>query len=69
MVSTSTIKAKYIALGHVAREAVWIKRLINKIGLKAVVNLTLYRDNEIRIALIKNKESQYCTKHINIQHY
>lgn len=65
----STTKAEYIALGHVTREAVWIKRFINKIKFKAVKGIILYGDNEMSIALMKNIESQYCIKHIDVQHH
>lgn len=44
-------------------------RFINKMNLVVVENLILYRDNEISIALTKNMESQYQTKHIKVQHY
>ena len=68
-VSTSTTEAEYIALGHAAREAVWIRRFINEMNLEAVENLTLYGDNEMSIALTKNAESQHRTKHIDVQHH
>lgn len=69
-VSTSTTKAEYIALGHVAREAIWIKRFINKIRLEeAIESITLYGGNEMSIALTKNAESQHHIKHIDIQYH
>ena len=68
-VSTSTTKAKYIALGHAAKEAVWIRRFINKMKLEAVEDVTLYGNNEISIALTKNAESQHRTKHIDVQYH
>ena len=68
-VSTSTTEAEYIALGHAAREAVWIRRFINEMNLEAVENLTLYGDNEMSIALTKNAESQHQTKHIDVQYH
>ena len=58
-VSTSTTEVKYIAFGHVAREAVWIKRFINKMKLEVIEDLTLYGDNEMSIAPTKNVESQH----------
>lgn len=38
-------------------------------GLEVMVDLTLYRNNEINITLTKNIESQYCTKHINVLYH
>ena len=67
--STSITKTKYIALGHVVREAVWIRRFINKMKLKVIEDLMLYEDNKMSIALTKNAESQYRTKHIDVQHH
>lgn len=69
IVSTSTTKAEYIALGHGTREAVWIQRFINQIELATVEKITLYGDNEMSIALTKNAESQQHTKHIDVQHH
>lgn len=68
-VSTSTTEAEYIALGHAAREAVWIRRFINEMSFETVEGLTLHGDNEISIALTKNAESQHRTKHIYVQHH
>ena len=68
-VSTSTTEAEYIALGHAAREAVWIRRFINEIEIEVIGDLTLFGDNEMSIALTKNAESQHRTKHINVQHH
>lgn len=64
--STLTTEAKYIVLRHAAREAVWIKRFINKIKIKAIEDLTLFGVNKITIALTKNTESQHQRKHIVI---
>ena len=69
IVSTSTTEAEYIALGHAAREAVWIRRFINKMTLDIVPEMTLNGDNEMSITLTKNAESQHRTKHIDVQHH
>ena len=69
-VSTSTTEAEYIALGHAASEAVWIRRFINEMSLETVPGVTLNSDNEMSITLTKNAESQHRTKRIDIQdHY
>ncbi len=69
MISTSTTEAEYIALGHVAREVVWIRRFINEFEIETIEHLTLNGDNEMSIALTKNVESQHYTKHINVQYH
>lgn len=68
-VSTSTTEAEYIALGHAAREAVWIRRFINELGQETVEEVILHGDNEVNIALTRNAESQHRTKHIDVQHH
>ena len=68
-IPNSTTEAEYIALGQIATEAVWIKMFINKMKLETVEDVTLYGNNEMSIALIKNTESQHRTKHIDVQHH
>ncbi len=68
-VSTSTTEAEYIALGHGAREAEWIKRFVNELEMEVTETVILHGDNEMSIALTKNAESQRRTKHIDVQHH
>ncbi len=63
---TLTTKAEYIAFGHIAKEAIWIKQFINKFKIKTVEHLILNGDNEMSIALTKNVESQHRIKHIDV---
>ena len=69
-VSTSTAEAEYIALGHGARQGVWMQRFINELGLcELEPNITLLGDNESSIKLVQNTEQHSHTKHIDIQHH
>lgn len=66
-ISTSTIEAKYIALGHAMQESIWIKRFLNELKMSDPINTCiLYGDNETNIIFTKNAKSQTWTKHINI---
>lgn len=67
-VSTSTTEAEYIAIGHAAREGVWIKRFINELSLE-ITGFCLKGDNEASLSLTKNPESQHRTKHIDVQYH
>lgn len=69
IVSTSITEIEYIALGYTIRENVLIRQFINEMKLKVVESITLHGDNEMNIALIKNAESQHCTKHIDMHHH
>lgn len=60
-VLTSITEVEYIALGHAAREAVWIRRFINEMTLDIVPAIMLNGDNEMSITLTKNAESQHRT--------
>ncbi len=70
-VSTSTTKAEYIALGHEAQEAIWLRRFLNELQIVAqpIASVALYGDNQTSIRLTKNAESQHRTKHIDVQHH
>jgi hypothetical protein len=69
-VSTSTTEAEYIAAGHAAREAVWVRRCINELGLSSPLrNVVVKSDSTGGIALTKNPEGQSRTKHIQVQHH
>ena len=61
------IKMEYIVIGYVARKKIWIKRFINKLLLK-IIKLCLKDNNKASLSLTKNPESQYQTKHIDVQH-
>lgn len=67
--SISTIETKYIILGYVAKEAIWIKQFIYKLQLDILENLTLFNNNKISINLTKNIKNQYCIKSIDVQYY
>lgn len=48
-----TTETNYIAINHVMREDVWIKRFINKLLFK-IIKLSLKSDNKTSLKLIKN---------------
>lgn len=57
-VLSSTTEAEYIALGHVAREATWLRRILNELEVsEPIACVTLYENNETSITLTKNAES------------
>lgn len=68
IVLTLMTKVKYIAIGHIAREKVWIKRFINKLSLETT-GLSQKSDNRANLNFTKNPESQYRTKHIDVQYH
>lgn len=70
-VSTSTTEAEYHALGHAAKEAVWLRNLLAQIrcpGLQTAPT-SVHGDNQGAIALVKNPEFYARTKHIDVSAY
>ena len=64
----STIEVEYMALTEVAQEGIWLKRLINELGLhhdQAIV----YCDSQSAICLAKDQVHHEMTKHIDMRYY
>jgi hypothetical protein len=64
------MEAEYIALTHVAKEAVWLRSLIGELRQNLELEPTLiYEDNQSCIALAKNPIFHARSKHIDIRHH
>ena len=62
-------KAEYIAVAHVAKELVWLQRLLNEMKQNINAPTILHVDNQSVIAIAQNPEFHNCTKHIKIWHH
>ena len=62
----STTKSEYIAASEAAKEAVWIKKFINELGVvpSIVHPILLYCDNNGAIAQAKEPRSHQRSKHV-----
>lgn len=69
LVSMSTAESEYIAAASAAKEAVWLRNLLDDIGYRCGKPTILYVDNQSTIRLIKNSEFHKRTKHIDIRHH
>lgn len=69
LVSMSTTESEYIAAATAAKEAVWLRTLLNGVGCKCDKPTTLYVDNQSAIRLIRNPEFHKRTKHIDIKYH
>lgn len=69
LVSLSTTEAEYIAAATAAREAVWIRTLLNGIGQRRENPTTLFVDNQSAIHLVRNSEFHKRTKHVDIKYH
>ena len=64
-VALSTTEAKYIALMHVAKQMIWIRRLLNEIGLDQIKLTLICCDNLSVITIMHDTTYHMHTKHIN----
>eukprot|EP00742_Colponemidia_sp_Colp-10_P002552 GILJ01002727.1.p2 GENE.GILJ01002727.1~~GILJ01002727.1.p2 ORF type:complete len:509 (+),score=47.37 GILJ01002727.1:627-2153(+) len=68
-VALSSTEAEYMAASHAAREALWLKKLLDELGIKKQDSISIFSDSQGAIALGKNPVNHSRTKHIDIQHH
>ena len=69
MVALSTMEAEYVAGTEAAREAIWLKGLLDVICQSRPVSwpIQLYGDNQGALVLARNPLAHHRTKHIDIR--
>ena len=65
-VSRSTTEAEYIALSLATQEAIWLRRLLENVGVKQTESTVICEDNQGAIQLSRNAKFHNRTKHIDI---
>lgn len=70
-VALSTMEAEYISLAECTREVVWMKNLLESIGLNNLVggSTSIWCDSQAAIAHAESYVSKSRTKHIAIRHH
>lgn len=68
-VAKSTTEAEYVALSFATQEVIWLRRLLENIGMKAEGPSTIFEDNNGAIELSKNPKFHDRTKHIDVAHH
>jgi hypothetical protein len=53
-VALSTAEAEYMSLAHAAQTAIWLRRLLNDLGLVQRSATKIFEDNQGCIAMVKN---------------
>ena len=64
-VALSSTEAEYMSLSESAREATWLRLLLNDMNEKQKGSVTIYEDNQGAIALNQNPEHHKRNKHID----
>jgi hypothetical protein len=67
IVTLSTTEAEFIAAAHCVCEGIWLKRILDSIGLQQQPCLTVLCDNNSTIKLSKNPVMHGRSKHIDIR--
>ena len=65
----STTEAEYIALTEGAKEMVWLRRLLEELGLAQTEPTSVRSDNLGSITLSHDATYHACTKHINVAYH
>ncbi len=65
-IALSTAEAEYVAVTHVAKEALWLHALFTELGIKAPSEPTILSDNQAAIAITHHPEFHARTKHIDM---
>ncbi|CAL8095938.1 unnamed protein product [Orchesella dallaii] len=66
-ISLSTTEAEYKALSSGAKEAAWIRRLVEELGYEQPEPTEIFVDNQSAIRLSKNPEFHNRSKHIEVR--
>jgi hypothetical protein len=67
-VAASTVEAEYVAVSEAAREAMWLRGLLEELGSRQPPT-RLWCDNQGSISLSKKPSTHQRTKHIDIKHH
>lgn len=69
IVTLSTTEAEYVAAATCACQAVWMKRILEEVGLKQEGEMVLLCDNTSTIKLSKNAVMHGRSKHIRVRYH
>ncbi|GLB42029.1 putative mitochondrial protein [Lyophyllum shimeji] len=68
-VALSSMEAEYMALCHATREIIWLRSLVNELGLLGNQPTDLITDNQSAIKFADNPVFHARSKHIDIRHH
>jgi len=65
LVTLSSTESEYVALCEAAREAMWLRRLLQDIGFKQKEPTIMWQDNKSTIDMVNGHRNFQSSKHIN----
>ena len=69
LVATSTAEAEYLAFAAATKEAMYLRNVLQEIGLAQEEPTTVYEDNQPCIAIATNPMTTGRTKHIQLRYH
>jgi hypothetical protein len=72
IIASSSMEAEYFAIGHAAKEMLWLRQLCQELDLQNIGAPPVYMinsDSQSALAAIKNPVNHSRTKHIDIRHH
>jgi hypothetical protein len=69
IVALSTAEAEYVSLAEASSECVWLRKLLEDLNAPQTHATTIHEDNQSCIALTKNDEFHFRTKHIAVKYH
>lgn len=66
-IALSTMTAEYYALCEITREIIWLRQLLESLGLNIQTPTIIYEDNASCIAIAKNPTNHKGTRELNIK--
>jgi len=68
-VALSSTEAEYISAAYASQEAVWLRQLLDDLGVPVTHPVVMYEDNQGCIKLASSEKMNARTKHIDIRHH
>ena len=56
MVALSTTEAEYVATTHCAKQVIWHRSLLNKVGIPLPLTSTIFLDNQAAVSITHHPE-------------
>ncbi|KFD60147.1 LOW QUALITY PROTEIN: hypothetical protein M514_27675 [Trichuris suis] len=69
LVALSSTEAEYVAASHACKELLWLRQLLDDMGLPQTAPTMVYEDNQGCIRLLESDRCGSRTKHIDVRHH
>ena len=69
IISLSTTESEYVAAAHAAKEALWLRSLIEQLFEEKLSPTTMFYNNQSGIALAKDHQYHARMKHIDVRYH